>query len=68
MWFRTLHGENDDYFGWVVNDDGTVTPKKNAELVLGYGISPNEEHWRDLSNAYEWQAFKNIEGFFNKEE
>lgn len=25
MWFRTLHSENDDYFAWVINENGTIS-------------------------------------------
>ena len=42
MWFRTKHSDNDDYFGWVVNKNGTISSLKNDELVLGYGIASNE--------------------------
>ena len=45
MWFRTKHSSNDDYFGWIVNENGTISSMKNSELVLGYGISPNRDHW-----------------------
>jgi len=68
MWFRTLHSKNDDYFAWVVNENGTISSKENSDLVLGYGISPNEEHWKDLSNSYSWNEFKKIEGFESTEE
>ena len=63
MWFRTLHSSNDDYFAWVVNENGTISSKNNDELVLGYGISENEEHWKDLSNHYEWKEYKTLKGF-----
>ena len=63
MWFRTLHSSNDDYFAWVVNANGTISSKKAPKLVLGYGISPNEQHWGDLSNHYGWRECKKLEGF-----
>lgn len=63
MWFRTKHSNNDDYFAWVVNQNGSISPKSNTELVLGYGIATNEEHWKDLSNSYDWKKFKTLEGF-----
>lgn len=63
MWFRTKHSNNDDYFAWVINQNGTISSKSNDQLVLGYGISPNEEHWKDLSNSYGWKNFKTLKGF-----
>jgi len=39
MWFRTLHSKNDDYFAWIINNDGTFSSKKNQDLVLGWGIA-----------------------------
>ena len=67
MWFRTKHSNNDDYFGWIINENGTISSKSNDKLVLGYGISPNEEHWKDLSNSYNWKEFMTIKGFENPE-
>ena len=63
MWNRTLHSKNDDYFAWVINNDGTISSENNEELVLGFGISKDEEHWKDAANYYKWSKFKEIEGF-----
>jgi len=63
MWFRTLHSKNDNYFGWKINKNGTVSSKKNSKLVLGYGVSPCEQHWKDLTAHYGWTEFMEIEGF-----
>jgi hypothetical protein len=46
-----------------MNENGTISSKKNDKLVLGYGISPNSSHWHDLSNSYDWKKFKNLKGF-----
>jgi len=61
MWFRTLHSKNDDYFAWVINENGTISSENEKDLVLGYGISPDEEHWHDLSNSYDWKEFKKLD-------
>ena len=63
MWFRTLHNKNDDYFGWVINEDSTISSHKNQDLVLGFGISPNKNHWKDTANALKWKEYKQIEDF-----
>ena len=39
MWFRTLHSRNDDYFAWIINENGTISSKNNEDLVLGFGIA-----------------------------
>jgi len=63
MWFRTKHSNNDSYFAWVANENGTVSSKNEKDLVLGYGISPASDHWNDLANSYGWKKFKTIKGF-----
>ena len=45
-----------------MNKNGTVSPKINAELVMGYGIS-TYHHFQSELNEYGWHKFKNIEGF-----
>lgn len=68
MWFRTLHSKNDDYFAWIINEDGTMSSKNNQDLVLGFGISNNENHWYDTANKLKWNKFKEIEGFTLKKD
>jgi hypothetical protein len=63
MWFRTLHSRNDDYFAWIINENGTISSKNNKDLVLGYGLSKIEEHWKDYTNHNDWKKYKTIEGF-----
>lgn len=58
MWFRTLHSRNNDYFGWYINPDGSIRDFKNEDLVLGVGVSPDSDHWKDLSNSYGWSDYK----------
>ena len=66
MWFRTLHSRNDDYFAWIINENGTISSKNNTKLVLGFGVSKNEEHWKDMSNHFNWKKYKALEGFEKK--
>jgi len=68
LWWRTKHSDNDDYFGYIINENGTVSTKKNSSLVLGYGIAPNREHWKDLSNHMGWKDWMKIEGFTTTKE
>ena len=58
MWFRTLHSPNTDYFGWVVLEDGSIQSCKNPKLVLGYGVSKHDEHFRDFTNEKKWHKNK----------
>ncbi len=66
MWFRTLHSKNDDYFAWIINDNGTISSQNNKDLVLGFGISLNQSHWKDMSNEFDWKTYKALGGFEKK--
>ena len=64
MWMRTLHSKNDDYFAWIINEDGTISSETNQDLVLGFGIANNTNHWKDTANALKWNEMKEIKGVF----
>lgn len=63
MWFRTKHSDNDDYFGWVLNKNGSIQSCKKDNLVLGFGISPDKEHWSDLANHMKFDDYKIHDNF-----
>ena len=58
-----IFGDRDELFGWKLNSNGTISSWGNGNLVLGYGIATDDNHWKDRTEDYGWYMWKKIEGF-----
>jgi len=63
MWWRTLHSRNTEFFGFKVNEDGTISSQTTPELVVGFGLAADSRAMGYVKREWHYEDNKAIAGY-----